>query len=203
MDSAGTITAHQMLRTNGSRFGTEVVLLQLDNSTTAAYINNLGKEGGREQSFLHRCGFGPWGETSRLLNTFQRYPTLWQTLNPEWTGTGQTASRLLKYSRRSTRLGDSGFPRGRPIRITTNLSVTTFFQLETRLSSSSSGCFSTGLDSSEGICQSPMVPSGEGTEQGGDSTDEHCAGGSSMESPGMVPCPTQDAESSFLLEKLW
>ena len=85
-----------------------------------------------------------------------------------------------------------GSPRSRSVCLMPLLLTGPVLQLETRPSSTSNRCFSTGLGASEGLRQPPLVSSRESSEAGESPTGSGHTGGSYVEGSTMVPSSSGD-----------
>ena len=163
------------------------VLLQLDNSTAVAYINNLG------------------GMVSPALTSLAKSLWLWapgerySDNSPAHTRSVQHSSRLrIEVGERSLRLEiDSGsvpenqsssWPTGSgPVCLSTHSPITSVLQLEVGPSIGSHGCISAGLEDSERIWQSTLVSDWTCTQQDKSPGSSSNIGGTNVEGPSMVP----------------
>ena len=79
------------------------------------------------------------------------------------------------------------------VRITSDSSVPSLFQLAARSLCSSNRCIPAGLVSNQGVCKPAVEPDRSGSVQSTDGQGSHCLGGTSLEDTAMVPPTTADA----------
>ena len=131
------------------------VLLQLDNSTAVAYINNLG---GHSIPCPHHHG-----QITLAVGSGQRHNALSKTHSRSaehysrpgiQSGEGQVRLDALARSVQKSQ-PNSGPPGGRPVLLTVDSPIATVLQLETRPTGGSNRCISTGLGQLKGYANPP------------------------------------------------
>ena len=86
--------------------------------------------------------------------------------------------------------------RGGHVRITSDKTVPSLFQLAARSLCSGNRCLPAGLESNQGVCQPIMESDRSGSVQSTVGPGPHCPGGTSLEDTAMVPPSTADANCS-------
>ena len=174
------------------------VLLQLDNQTAVAYINNMGCTVSPQLTDLAKALWMCMGLVQQHSSDCRVHSRSSKCCSRCQVQVHDGQDRLEASSQVVPRdQPEVGTSRGGPVCILPVHTTTSLLQLETRPISRGDGCAHPAMGEVQGLCEPPMVPDRESPVTSAVTTSPSNLGGSGMEGPALVSNPAGNAVTTI------